>query len=168
MVDFFETRDIRRDVDFGNQQVNIAEKLLSFRISSQHVLDIVNKFPVVDDEKDMDDVSGEIPEASELYALAGDVNDLLRCQIRKPSLVSKKRKRGAISWSEIDDTYEALRPNWESVVNKWHARSNFGSEKAKSSLKVFNQTIFSQVILAMPHCDLQCNNGSIDFECAGG
>lgn len=147
MVDFFETRDIRRDVDFAIEQVKIAEKLLSFRISTQHVLDIVNKFPVIEEEKDVDDAACEVPEASELYALAGDVNDLLSRQIRTPSLISKKRKRGAISWTEIDDTYEALRPNWENVVNKWHARSNFGSEKAKSSLKVFNQTIFSQVHL---------------------
>ena len=38
-----------------------------------------------------------------------------------------------------------VREDWEAVVNKWHARLNFGSDKAQSNLRVFNQKIWEQI-----------------------
>jgi len=38
-----------------------------------------------------------------------------------------------------------------SVVNKWHARVNFGSEATKAKMRVFNKPIFDQVRWPSPH-----------------
>ena len=49
------------------------------------------------------------------------------------------------SWDDISMLQQELRPTWEKVVNKLHARINFGSNSAQSKLRVFNQKIWDQV-----------------------
>jgi len=38
---------------------------------------------------------------------------------------------------------------WEPVINKCYARINYGSEQKKSSMKVFKQTLFDQMDIAL-------------------
>lgn len=42
-----------------------------------------------------------------------------------------------------------MKPHWETTVNKWHARLHFGSEQVKSKMKIFNQTVWEQIDLAL-------------------
>ena len=51
-----------------------------------------------------------------------------------------------VEWSSILDTQQRLKSEkWQPTVNKWHAKLYFGSEKTKSTMKVFNHSIWDQV-----------------------
>ena len=43
-------------------------------------------------------------------------------------------------WSEVSGVAQKslLQGQWRAALDKWHARMNFGSEKVKAKLKVFN------------------------------
>jgi len=67
---------------------------------------------------------------------------------------NSKRKRGmdvtmgdslSAAWDDINHSQEQLESNWKNVLNKWHSRLNFGSERAKASLQVFNTSLWEQV-----------------------
>jgi hypothetical protein len=132
-------------------QAKLWEEVLSLRISLQKSLDMAGKFPgpetaslLFEDKSVHTEV---LALRKSLGGLLHQMNDSLSCQSPSPS-TSKKRDRStstAISWDEIYQTQKKLRPNWEDVVNKWHARLHFGSEQIKSKMRVFNQTIWEQV-----------------------
>jgi hypothetical protein len=51
-----------------------------------------------------------------------------------------------VLWEKTSKIQTTLQlEKWEPVLNKWHARLNFGSENTKAKLKVFTQTLWSQV-----------------------
>ena len=52
----------------------------------------------------------------------------------------------AVSWGNIISHQDQLQVRWESIMNKWHARLNFGSEKSKAKLKVLSHSLWEQVI----------------------
>ena len=142
----------KKDVEFAQQQNSLFGKLLTVRISLQTLLDQSNRLPVLPfpspfDEETLDEA--ENPYRSGLHVVLGDMLDMLNLQASEEKLVGKKRRREdstPISWEEVVAPQEKLRPEWETVVNKWHARNHFGSEQKKSKLKVFNTTIWDQVL----------------------
>jgi hypothetical protein len=48
-------------------------------------------------------------------------------------------------WRSIKDVQTDLRQNWRPVVDKWHARLNYGSEASKAKLKVLSTSVWDQV-----------------------
>jgi hypothetical protein len=136
--------------------VEIWEKSLAYRISLQQILDKFNEFPVLSTESSLFPTSDlkkfqENEMKTELQDILQESSNLLLMQCPTASdddqeEGKKKRKFDHCpSWEEWSDLQETLAEDWKSVINKWHARTHFGSEKKKSSLKVFNQTIWDQV-----------------------
>ena len=83
----------------------------------------------------------------DLAVLINEFQDLLSVQSGVEQFARQSKRKDAVgpSWEDIEHCQKRLRPSWETTVNKWHARVHFGSEKVKSKLKVFNQTIWEQV-----------------------
>lgn len=142
---------IVKDTDalFAQNQIKLHEKILAFRISLQQTLDIVNQYPLLDElELSEEDIKPHNYENSNV------LNDLLseslhalntQCGSNNEKATKKRKSSSIISWEEVVKPQNDLHSSWESVINKWHSRVNFGSEKSK--LKVFNQTIWEQVNL---------------------
>lgn len=140
----------------ASEHTRCWEQLLALRISLQKSVDIGNKLPA----EDFDDVyqaDAELSEArsdlcGDLRAILGDLTDVLNVQaenIPSDSVFSAptaKRKRSSdILWEDVCASQNHLDSYWEKVVNKWHARLNFGSEQNKNKMKTFNHSIWHQV-----------------------
>ena len=137
----------------ASEQVKLGDQLLAFRIHLQKTLDIANKLPILnhslitDENLKAESTSAQSTIKKSIY----DLTELLNLQITDPTIAKnneKKRKSNNIDdlWEEVIRPQKQLRQNWEGVVNKWHARVQFGSEVSKSKLKVFNQTLWDQVM----------------------
>lgn len=141
--------DDQQSAPIARTHMEIWENILGFRISLQSICDKFNEFPVLSSpsiEFPTDDIKKFHQNDLKLglQTLLQETNELLTQQ--SPNLVQKKRKLDSTpTWDEIYETQEELSEEWKDVINKWHARTHFGSEKKKSSLKVFNQTIWDQV-----------------------
>ena len=146
----------------ANSQVKGFEKVLALRITLQKALDVGNKFPVRENNEDKAEAGSK-----KRKGVWGDVNgseDFQECQSNcnkalasLSSLLQKERDQeigndssdvvasANPDWEELYSMQQELRPNWEKVVNKLHARLNFGSDTAQSKMRVFNQKIWDQV-----------------------
>ena len=129
----------------------LYEENLSFRISLQQVTDQVNSFPIL--EK-LEINSKNFPEISS-NNLKENINNIL---IDSSSLLLRQTKENqnnfknkqikyenSPTWEELMKVQSSLEEEWEIIINKWHARTHYGSEKKKTNLKVFNQTLWDQV-----------------------
>lgn len=125
------------------------EKTLAFRVSLQKPLDLANQLPITLDYQD-----APLESLSEqLHNQVCVLSDLLDQQIVRDekSLVGIKKKKTAVDddlalWEQLyTQQTEFQTTRWEPVLNKWHARLNFGSEKTKAKLKVFTQSMWDQV-----------------------
>jgi len=67
-------------------------------------------------------------------------------------------------WEKLQGTQKRLRVGWEETVNKWHARMHFGSEKNKSTMRVFNQTIWEQIDISMADWDRVVDKSRVPLE----
>jgi hypothetical protein len=137
----------RNDPSFARAQVTAWEKTLAVRISMQQVMDQVNTFPVLPEAfvEESELVTSELHQ--HLQKTLNGLVDILDSQCDRNRKVSRKRQpiKSSEDWSKVIEPQQILHPKWESVVNKWHARTHFGSEEKKANLKVFNQTIWDQV-----------------------
>ena len=126
------------------------EQLLAFRISLQKPLDIVSNFPLVDSI-----TNNEIIEKEELTE---SINSLLKHLLNilnsaagingvKLKKRKKEEKHDIILWESLINPQNILQEKWSSVLNKWHARINFGSTQTMKKLKVFNNSFWDQVYL---------------------
>lgn len=112
------------------------------------------------DESDDDLPSKSIQKASKsLVGIITSLNNILKesssedqsdeeddqTTSKKKSNTKNKRSRDSDLWEELEGTQKRLRRRWEETVNKWHARMHFGSEQKKSTMRVFNQTIWEQI-----------------------
>lgn len=152
-------------------QISIWEKALGLRVHLQKSLDLANKLPVVDlggsnsnsnstnsskkrkslshQENNSNDSSNISASRQTLSSTTCDImSDLVG--ILDPS--TNKKSKFDVSddpdaiWTRISDVQSSLRQEkWEPVVNKWYSRVNFGNEKSRTQLKVFNKSIFSQI-----------------------
>lgn len=132
------------------------EKALALRVSIQKPLDLANRLPAeFAVSKDSKDETSEnlIGLTNQLKRQVYDVADLLSSEVQRSSGQAVKSKSVRSETADIhtlwDDLYSAQTQlqttRWEPILNKWHARLNFGSEKTKSKLKVFTQTMWNQV-----------------------
>ena len=130
--------------------LNAWEKTLALRVSLQKPLDLANQLPLSIDHNDdtLKSLSDQL--RNQMSALS----DLLEQQVvnhdRSLSVVKKKKvdsdEDGEL-WEQLYKQQSELQETrWEPVLNKWHARLNFGSEKTKAKLKVFTQSMWNQVM----------------------
>ena len=147
--------DQLRASSLANEHTKGWEQLLALRISLQKSIDIGNKLPceeyeeVYQADKELNEARNDL--CSDLRTVLGDLTNVLNAQAEViPSETefngSTKRKRNSdISWEDVIASQNHMDPYWEKVVNKWHARLNFGSEQNKSKLKTFNHSVWNQV-----------------------
>ena len=141
----------------ANEHMKAWEKTLALRISLQKSLDIGNQLPtesvldLYNNDKDNEIVHASSDLAKSLQVVLRELVDATNTQAEHitsdGSFKATKRKRAdeTVTWDQVQESQDHMNAYWERVVNKWHARLNFGSEHVKSKLKVFNQTIWNQV-----------------------
>lgn len=131
--------------------LKIWERALALRVSLQKPIDSAGRLPVGElaEELDNEDVSCvNVALCGQLRKQACELTTIL------DTSAGGKRKLEDFSqcydietlWEDTLRTQSKLqKQNWEPVLNKWHARINFGSENTKAKLKVFTQTMWDQV-----------------------
>jgi hypothetical protein len=138
----------------ASNQLKVWEGALALRVSLQKPMDGVGMLPV------------DVPLFDSNHSDLAECATLLGRHLRKQTYelasvldasAGLKRKAAELSedcdvdtlWESTLRTQEALqKQKWEPVLNKWHARLNFGSEGTKAKLKVFTQTMWDQVHIA--------------------
>lgn len=122
----------------------IWTKALTFRISLQKPLDLANMLPVARSIQDHDNL---IDSKLELVSILSDLISMLS---QEKEIDRKDIAKGDLQkfwWPKIVREIASKRVKWETVVNQWQARLRVHS----TTLKTFNETIWSQVPLHPPH-----------------
>lgn len=133
----------------ANAQSNVKlwENNLAFRISLQQLTDTFNQFPVIPSSFKTSDLNefNDNELKNDLKDILTETSSLLLMQTKENRGEENVKFDHCPSWEELIEVQNSLEEEWEEIINKWHARTHFGSEKKKSSLKVFNQTLWDQV-----------------------
>jgi len=130
------------------EQAKAWDNLVKIRISLQKSIDLGNELPVKQSHSEEKEQCAAYIRKS-LTALQGAIEEQLPVPAGKG--VKRKRTEGLKDqstdkiWQRLSETHDSLRPEWKSVTDKWHARLNFGSEQAKSKLKVLNYSMWDQI-----------------------
>ena len=151
----------------GRLNVKLWEQGLATRISLQKALELSNRLPVTTS------ISEHCaPVASHIRGVLSELSSALEEQIPVNSRPNKKRKVDVTRssedeiWEHLQASQHALKPNWKKVVDKWHARLNYGSEKSKSRLKILTTSIWDQVCPMITILEGQFSNS--DFNIRAG
>lgn len=144
----------------ASSSVKSWEQILGLRILLQKSIDTANQLPPFDVGAVLTDKEASTSLTSVRKPLVEDLRGILSDLV---SCNKKKRKHDEIDVNDNTDTisssststnqlwslvYEGQRTaedRWKTVLNKWHARIHFGSEQAKSKMKVFNASLWDQV-----------------------
>ncbi len=143
----------------ASEHLKCWEQILALRITLQKSVDIGNQLPsesisdILGDNNDSELLQATKTLSKGLQSVLSEMVDAIEIQAQSidseeaytPSAGKKRSRTSEITWEQVLAPQEHMNAHWESVVNKWHARLNFGSEQAKSKLKVFNQSIWDQV-----------------------
>jgi hypothetical protein len=138
-------------------QLKAWEKALALRVSLQKPLDTSGALPISEQDGQVDETADSLSTSLKKHMI--DLTNVLyeSQQLSGELQVPASRKRKNENACAMDDSFDDLwekatkvqatlqREKWEPVLNKWHARLNFGSENTKAKLKVFTQTLWSQV-----------------------
>lgn len=119
------------------QHVNAFEQLLGLRISLQSSVDLCAKLPLFESDEF---ISSDADNAS---AVLGEALGVLSKPLREAA--GSGSRGSSTAWNDIEQPQLVLEQKWKRVIDKWHARLNFGSEHVKSKLKVLNYSIWDQV-----------------------
>ena len=145
-ADSMSSSNLEQSLAAGDQAKSY-EKLLALRISLQKVVDNSNKLPVLNDDSsvrhDLENNHNNYDECLENCSSA--LRSLTKLLTEQSSSSFSPADDEEMTWERLYAPQKKLREDWEAVVNKWHARLNFGSEKAQSNLRVFNQKIWEQI-----------------------
>lgn len=145
---------LRASSESAKRLISAWETTLGLRIASQKAVDLANRLPAIEPEL----LAENLPEGAEdlraaqatLYSINRSLLDCLQ-SFDTSSTSRLKRSRvhddedDEVLWKDIEETHQALEPRWKTVLNRLHARVNYGSEKAKSKLKVFNTDMWSHI-----------------------
>lgn len=134
------------------------EKSLALRVSLQKPLDLAASLPVGDISSSSESL------VNQLSKQLGTLSGVLEQEATRNGYKAKKRTASECDLQDRDDVWESIQETqnflqterWEPVLNKWHARLNFGSEKTKAKLKVFTQTMWSQVSVSCEKHVISC------------
>jgi hypothetical protein len=145
---------LRAASESAKSLISAWETTLGLRIASQKAVDLANRLPPIEHSF----VSQQSPEAAEelnaaqhtIFSINRSLLDCLQSfdssskSVHKRSRVHTEDNDDAL-WKDIEASQQALEPRWKDVLNKLHARVNYGSEKAKSKLKVFNTDMWTHI-----------------------
>lgn len=127
------------------------EKTLGLRICLQKPLDLANKLPLYCDNYPTNVIEQSDDFHKNLKSNLHSMQDILSSEVERCCTYENETKRiktqhsNDLSWENISYSQDKLQTRWETIMNKWHARLNFGSEKNKTKLKVFNHSLWEQV-----------------------
>ena len=128
----------------AREEMKIYDQLLGIRIQLQKSLDTANQLPVgginpVDNSGEVDDVKEVLTKK-----LEGIIADLVTMD--EGDNKEDGSDNDILTWKCIARQQRDLEEDsWNSVLNKLHARLNFGSENARQKMKVFGSSFFDQV-----------------------
>ncbi|KAJ1413059.1 hypothetical protein B484DRAFT_482413 [Ochromonadaceae sp. CCMP2298] len=140
----------------AKQHLLTFELALALRVTLQKPLDVSGRLPA-HLPVSLPGVSHSSAQLTEkVGACLSEMVGVLDAEVGRKELSGQKRNRelerdseGAIdldsAWELISSQQQQLQPKWEAVTNKWHARLNFGSEKAKAKMKTFTHSLWDQV-----------------------
>lgn len=143
----------------GNLLQDSWESLLGFRISLQRVIEEANKLPSIPisssnskfkekDREALTEVQNTLKETfCSLYEVLQTKKDDEEDYQLDDSDDESDGKTIEELWEKTLQKQQSRQPYWEEVLDVWNSRVHFGSEKAKSKLKLFNQSLWSQVSL---------------------
>ncbi len=145
---------LRFSSESAKRLISAWETTLGLRIASQKAVDLANRLPPLEHEF----LSEQLPDSLDellttqqaLYSISRSLlNCLQSFDIGSQSRLQMSRVNAYdnddLLWKDIENTERSLEANWKNVLNKLHARVNFGSEKAKSKLKVFNSDMWTHI-----------------------
>lgn len=148
-MELFGSRGSAGAAQLAHLHLKTWDSSVALRIALQRSLDVSNQIPVFksDTEKYMGGIDSE-----ELCGCLAELISLLEMQLplsreggtKKRKLDTASADSGQI-WEHLESIQSEMRSNWIPVVDKWHARLNYGSEKSKSKLKILRTTIWDQV-----------------------
>jgi protein AATF/BFR2 len=165
------SRDLQATSDAAISHSSVYEKVLNYRINLQKSIDLCNFLPLLDAEVDQDEHVNDVKEMllgdeelassrhellDEFENILGNMRDTLfgmgnvedNNSNKKDS--KKKKRKVAFDWDNLYEMQKRMKTErWEPVINKCYARVNYGSEQKKSSMKVFKQTLFDQMDIAL-------------------
>mmetsp|Transcript_6355 Transcript_6355/g.9509 ORF Transcript_6355/g.9509 Transcript_6355/m.9509 type:complete len:303 (+) Transcript_6355:3-911(+) len=141
--------DQRLSSTLATNIIKTQDELLGFRIALQRPLEIIQRFPVAIERVDADDdpsIATFFDERDQIAAtLKALISDILKSKVFCKG--TKDKSNVSVSWSNVLSAQENIesQSRWKEVLNKWHARMNFGSDHVKNKLKVFNRTFWDQI-----------------------
>lgn len=126
------------------QQIKAFEQIIGLRILLQVPLDVSSQLPV-----NTGDFS--LLKYAEVGRIRNDcetlLNEFMSCACSTDSSLIHSSTTLSDAWNSVHNQQISMEKNWKQVVDKWHARVNFGSEHVKSKLKVLNFSVWDQVLL---------------------
>ena len=125
------------------------EKSLALRVSLQKPLDLAASLPVGDISSSSESL------VNQLSKQLGTLSGVLEQEATRNGYKAKKRTASECDLQDRDDVWESIQET-QNFLHKWHARLNFGSEKTKAKLKVFTQTMWSQVSVSCEKHVISC------------
>jgi hypothetical protein len=154
---FADTEDRINASEVAGLQVKLHSTSIAFRVRLQRVIDAANQLPLSDGTSDPSTSKQRHVTSAMLGSMCENLKDVLAEQ-QKSSSQSRKRPRSSTAksdsasdlWTEINELMSSMKESWGEVIDKFHARAFFGSEKKKAKLKTFNQSIWEQVRLLKP------------------
>jgi hypothetical protein len=151
---FSDVHDHVSASSLAHLNINVWDSALALRVHLQKPLDLAGRLPANLNLVEHPEFTHEVNIlCSTLKSYVVDSSDLLDLEAKRVSGVLGKRKidysmSDDVMWERIVESQNVLqKTRWQPTVNKWHARQNFGSEKAKAKMKVFSQTLWDQVRL---------------------
>lgn len=145
--------NLRKASELARSQIGIWEKLLALRVSSQRVIDLANKLPPISQEFIVENLVEKNKEndleavyQSLISGLLGMNSTLIESlDVQNEESTHKETTDPDALWDQIEGLTNRFEDKWATILNRWHSKINFGSEKLKNKLKVFNVSLMSQV-----------------------
>ena len=165
------SRDLQATSDAAISHSNMYEKALNYRINLQKTIDLSNSLPLMEAAVGNNGLSEEVRQmlesdealstcrrelVDEFENILSNMHDILLDigagggSDNDQREGKKKKRKDALEWDTLYELQKKMKvEKWEPVINKCYARVNYGSEQKKSSMKVFKQTLFDQMDIAL-------------------
>ncbi len=165
------SRDLQATSDAAISHSNMYEKVLNYRINLQKTIDLSNSLPLMEVAVENDGLSENVRQmlqsdetlstsrselVDEFENILGNMHDILLDigvsggSDNNQKEGKKKKRKEVFEWNKLYEIQKKMKvEKWEPVINKCYARVNYGSEQKKSSMKVFKQTLFDQMDIAL-------------------
>jgi hypothetical protein len=136
------------------KQIKVFEQIIGLRIMLQKPLEVTSQLPLCS-ENDVFFKSADMRNMSREYSLL--IAELMRSASSAGASNQNVTANFSDMWTSIYSQQTEMEHKWKNVIDKWHARVNFGSEHMKSKLKVLNFSICEQVLFLSSLYSIFCS-----------